>query len=234
MAAAARRKGVTGILICDHGPGLGMPTQATFWWRLSGFHTLASRTPSTIEGVRVFKGIEANALDREGAIDAPFDVARHLDLVLLGLHPYTTYPGGDAKENAAALCRAIERNPYVDILVHPYNPAFPTDLARVLSLAAEQGIAVEINESVMSGGRRSEEDVAERVRLCAREGVAVSLGSDAHWADEVGEDESIRRVLDMAAGESLRVVNRTLTDAEAFVAERRERRETFARGSDQA
>ena len=228
MIAAARRKGVKGILISDHAPGLGGARGLALENALCGFRSFANRMPDELDGVRVFKGIEANVMDREGAIDVPLDLAVRLDLVLLGAHPYTPYPNGDPETNAAAMARAIERHPWVDIVVHPRKRPYALAVAPLLPVVAERDIALEVNNGAMFHGASTPEDVGEMIRLADNAGVRLSLAGDAHFVDELGRDQHIRRALAASGVEPARIVNRTLADAEAFVAERRERRRRMA------
>jgi len=223
MVAAAQRKGLRGIAITDHAPGLGCVAGAAFEYALSGILTFARRFPDREGAVRLFKGVEANVLDRSGRIDVPLDLAADLDLVLLAFHPYTTYPPGTAQENTEALVRALERNPYVDVIAHPCNYDLPLDVSSLAPILRDQGIAVELNNGSLASGKEPVEAVTALLSFAAREGLRVALGSDAHVVHQVGGDEAIREVL-QRAGTGCRIVNETLASAESFIAERRRRR----------
>lgn len=76
----------------------------------------------------------------------------------------------------------------IDILGHPFRwlvldvglPVTPTRLDAVLSVAAETGIALEINAH-----KRMPGDL-EMLRGCARRGVPVAFATDAHRREEIG------------------------------------------------
>jgi len=226
MCEAAFRKGMKGLTISDHAPGIGAAEGLALEAALCGFSTFGVRVPRYVCGVRLFKGVEANVLDDSGAVDVPLDLARRLEIVLLGVHPYTTYQSGSAGKNTDALLRALESHPYADVISHPYQRGFAVDLARVAPLARELGVAFEINESVLAWRRADESAVVDMIQMAVAEGVGLSLGSDAHYVDELGLDSNIVKALAKAGG-APRIVNRTLADAEAFVAERRQRREAM-------
>ena len=196
---------------------------------LCGFSTFGIRVPRYVCGVRLFKGIEANVLDDAGAVDVPLALARRLDVVLLGVHPYTTYQPGSVTKNTDALLRAMERHPYADIISHPCQRGFAVDVRVVAPLAREQGVALEINESVLAWNRVDAAAVVDMIQAAEAERVGLSLGSDAHYVDELGLDTHIEDVLARAGG-APRIVNRMLADAEAFVDARRQRRNSLAGG----
>src|SRR5919198_385567 len=79
LAREAARKGIAALALTDHGPALpGAPHL---------YHFGAMRfIPQQIDGVRIFPGVEANILDRDGGIALPVAYLSKLDFVMAGLH----------------------------------------------------------------------------------------------------------------------------------------------------
>ena len=93
-----------------------------------------------------------------------------------------------SKEDATERYLAALRNPSVHVLAHPTTRMFErragliADWPRVFAEAAQQGKAIEIDATP----RRQDVNV-ELARIALAEGVEwFSLGSDAHYAEELG------------------------------------------------
>jgi len=209
IAAEAARKGLEAVGIADHGPALpGSPHH--FYFPCLKF------IPDLIDGVRIFRGVEANILNG-GEVDLNEALLERLDFALAGFHDHAGYTGETLEDHTEALI-AVMRNPRIQIITHPGNPRFPIDLERVVKTAAATGTALEINNASFVGSRHgSEENCREIARLCARFGAPVAINSDAHIAQAVG-------VLDAALGVVLEagipwanVVTRDLAAVLAFL-----------------
>nr|WP_320133862.1 phosphatase [uncultured Holophaga sp.] len=175
----ARRRGIRLFAVTDHGPA--MPDAPHPW------HFLNLRViPRTVEGVGILRGIEANILDESGNLDLPDEGLRALDLVLGALHE-PVFPPATAEVHTRALTAAIGGG-RVDILAHPGNPHFPIDIDRVVTAAAEHGVALEINNSSFNTSRRGSKPTCRRIAEAARDlGATLVMGSDAHFAPAVGD-----------------------------------------------
>ena len=139
-------------------------------------------------GIQVLAGIEANITGASGNIDFEEEFMRKLDLVLVGVHKLTGVsenPVDRARAYLEMVTNAIKRQK-VDVLAHPFHfldylvPYLShEDIWGFVGLAAERGVAMEVN----SRYRTPDEDF---LKLCLREGVKLSIGSDAHTAAKVG------------------------------------------------
>jgi histidinol-phosphatase (PHP family) len=161
-------------------------------------------------GLPVLAGIELDWID--GQADAIREIARGFewDVVLGSVHwlemfavdhpDYSIFDvyGADHVwgEYAAAFCRAASSGIY-DVMAHPDLPiafgeppspavldAAYRDMVDALS---ESGAAVEVSTARLRKGGDLYPS-AELLRRCARVGIPVTLGSDAHVADDVGAD----------------------------------------------
>ena len=212
LARGARRRGLSGFVLTDHGPSL--PGGASMY-HFGNLKVL----PRVIRGVRFYRGIEANILDGRGGIDLEPYWARYLDFVMAGFHEACFSPK-DREGNTQALLAALE-NPLVDGISHPGNPVFPIDIDAVVDSAARLGKALEVNDSSFRVRRGSAENCLALARSCAGRGCPVVCGSDAHyWADVGRLDTAVDHLRRGGVPEAL-VQNARVERFEAFVARRR-------------
>ncbi|MTI95338.1 MAG: phosphatase [Firmicutes bacterium] len=177
---AAADSGLELIAITDHGPSMqGGPHVYHF----SNLRVL----PRSMFGVEILRGIEANIIDTDGAIDLPERFQKYMDIVLAGFHAECFRPAS-VEENTRAMVGAIAGG-QVDVIVHPGNPAFLIDPETVARAAAENNVALEINNTSLQGAVRkgSRENCSEIAAWVAKSGGKISIGSDAHFATQVGE-----------------------------------------------
>ncbi|HEY5468671.1 MAG TPA: phosphatase [Coriobacteriia bacterium] len=217
LANAASGKGLELIAFTDHGPSV--PGGAHFWYFWN-----AKVVPPRIAGVRVLAGCEANVADTDSGLDLPDEVLAGLDLVAVGFHPLTGFDEIDRARNTNALLRAMA-NPLVDVVTHPGNAAeFPLEADRIVAAAVEHGVALELNNhsfdprSGRSGGRATEREFA----IAARDaGAWISLGSDAHYHDQVGDLDNAIAVVEEIGFPLERIVNRDAATVLGFLNGRR-------------
>jgi putative hydrolase len=200
LALAAAGKGLQGLALTDHGPALpGGPHH---------FHFCAMRfIPPSIAGVRIFRGVEANILNEQGALDLDQTVLAELDFVMAGLHEACGFCGRGADQNTRAVLAAME-NPRVNCISHPGNPAFPLHYLEIVKGALRTGTALEINNSSLGVSRKgSSENCREIARLCAETGAQVLIGSDAHISQGVGVFDDALRLIGEAGMSERQVLN---------------------------
>lgn len=185
-AQAALTAGLELIAVTDHGPRV--PQGAHEWY----FYNLKA-APSTYRGLRILHGCEANIVpDTDNGLDLPNEVLATLDFVTVGFHSHCGMDAPDRDRNTAAAIRAIA-NPLVDQINHPGNDRqFPIHLAEVVAAAAAHNVIVELNNHSFDphGSRVGTHDREVEFALAAFEaGAPISLGSDAHYLNAVGEHE---------------------------------------------
>lgn len=181
----AEARGLEAVAITDHGPEheYGVPLRKIA--SLLRDIELAGRSA----GIKVLKGMEANVVDRSGNIDLSEELTGKLDLLLVGIHGLKGFAGNQADLAMAYLETAtnVIMRQRVDVFAHPfyfngylvpYIP--PEEIERFIMLAAERGVAMELNLKY----RVPERDFLEP---CMREGVKFSIGTDAHSVTEVGK-----------------------------------------------
>jgi DNA polymerase (family 10) len=175
MAEAARERGYAYIAICDHTPSVG----AVRGLDADDLRRQAEEIAEANERVapmRVLRGVECD-IRRDGSLDLPDDLLDELEWVQLSLHAGQR---ADAAEITARVTEAM-RHPAVRCLSHPkgriinHRPPNALDLERVIEVALETGVALEIN------GLPDRLDLAgEHARLAVDAGVPLVVSTDAH------------------------------------------------------
>ena len=175
MAEAARDCGYAYIAICDHTPSVG----AVRGLSADDLRRQADEIAQASEHVapmQVLRGVECD-IRRDGSLDLPDDVLDELDWVQLSLH------AGQRAKAAEITARVTEamRHPAVCCLSHPkgriinFRPPNALDLERVIEVALETGVALEIN------GLPDRLDLSgEHARLAVEAGVPLVVSTDAH------------------------------------------------------
>lgn len=217
MLTYAKSVGLKALAITDHGTALEGRISSPFFDRLSS---------ETVKGIRLLKGQESNVLDVTGAIDFPVKLLRFTDIVLLGLHPnLDKLP--KKTDYTDLLLLAIKKNPYIDIITHVNDTAYPVDFDRVAAAAKLSGIAVEFNNSKVLYKRVPNDVTVRLIESCKRAGCRVAINSDAHALHEIGLDDSIRPLIEKASFPKQLIVNETPRRAFDFIEERRKVKRAF-------
>lgn len=215
MLEASRRRGLQAQAITDHGPIQGGRVNSVFWERLK----------EPLPGIQLLKGLECNVKDEEGTIDFPQGHLSQADLVLLGIHGNT--PRGKGRTYYTELIlRAVERNPWVDIITHPNDINYPVDFRVLARAAREGGFLLEMNNSKVNLGRSDEAVTRELMEVCAAEECPVAVNSDAHTVNEAGHTEAVDALLDKVGFPRHLIVNRSMESLKAFLALRRTLKES--------
>jgi putative hydrolase len=188
MADYASQIGMKIIGMTDHGPSMpGGP-------HIYHFGNLRI-LPEYISGVRILKGVEANIMNFEGALDMPDKFLSKLELVIAGFHDGCLVPGS-VEENTNAIIGAM-KNPLVDIIAHPGNPQFSIDIEKVVDCAIETGTLIEINNSSFGNARKGSEDNCRLIALEAKKkGALLTTGSDSHICFHVGKFDKVLQLFE--------------------------------------
>ena len=209
IAAEAARRGLQAVAMTDHGPALpGGPHP---------YHFAALRfLPPQLHGVRILRGIEANILG-PGELDLADGLLARLEMVMAGFHEGCGFDERGEAANTEAVLALMER-PEVRVISHPGNPNFPLDYAAVAQAGARTGTALEFNNSSFTVSRKgSAANCRNLAGECARCGTPVTVSSDAHIAQGVGEFAAALALLAEAGVAAEQVVNRTLASTLAFL-----------------
>lgn len=178
----AKKIGLKGFAITDHGIETNRGQEAVKDI-ISGFEVL----PDYIEGIRIFKGYEAN-IKNDGTLDLYGNLADYVEWLGIGFH--TNFKSVSKEINTSILLHVLDNNPKVKVLHHPLDSDFPLDFERILDKVEEVGCAIEINASV---GKRARHEVLPKYKLLIKEvyerGLPLILSSDAHFVYSLGDFE---------------------------------------------
>lgn len=182
--------------------------------------------PASVEGFRLFYGLEFNILDHHGRID-PY-LEKSLPRVQFGIASIheLLLPVGSVAQNTDAYIGAIE-NPLIDILGHPDTPSHPCDIPAVVSAVRQQNKLIEINNNSFVSRPGGQGNCLAFARECKKQGVRVSVASDAHFCTAVGRVEKAWEILKEVDFPPELIVNLTLERFSAYMDERRMEKEVI-------
>ena len=216
MAEAALVRGLRYIAITDHSKNLAMTNgmdDRRALAHVQRIREINDQMQQEYDGrIRVLPGIEVDIL-AEGQIDLDDSTLAQMDVVVASVHSRFDQP---IEHMTDRVLRALE-NPHVRILGHPTGrkvlrrDPYALHIDAVLKRAAELGVAVEHNASP---ARADLNDL--HLRLAKQHGCRITVNTDAHSTDELGQMRygitQLRRAWLGAAD----VVN-TLPDAETLL-----------------
>lgn len=92
------------------------------------------------------------------------------------------------------------KNKYVKIISHPFRLEYKVDIKKIVETACSEGVLLELNDQLFkleSKNRLFLQAYKEMISLCKKYGCPVIIGSDAHVAFRIGQDENIFKVKDL-------------------------------------
>lgn len=189
MIQVARNKGLELLALTDHGPKTaGGPTDSYFF--------ISTQLPRRLFDLDVLVGCEANIMDYEGNLDLPERHLKTLDIVLAGLHREAGWTQTSKEKNTEAIIAAM-KNPYVDIISHPYGGANEVDMDRLVKASLEYNVPLEVNCLHLGYYERrgiDVKDVREMIFLTRDNSWKLIISSDAHIASMIGDDSVLDRL----------------------------------------
>ena len=192
--AAAKNAGLEEIVVSDHG----------------FLSIVANMTPKNFEkqqefikkhtDIRMLQGLECSIVNPSGTLDISDEYIRRLDVLLAGFHRFLQpkyaltkfvftngFGSKKAKQklietNTQAYLNALDKYP-IDTIVH-LNYMAPVDAKRIFEKAKEKGVYIELNAKHLDAFLPLAKDAVES-------GVNFVVGSDAHYANNVGRFDAI-------------------------------------------
>ena len=174
----AKQIGLEAVAMTNHAPGI---SDAPHIWH---FSNAPKSLPREIEGVKLLYGAEVNIMDEYGNLDLSPDVLSALDVVIASFH-VDACPPMNRKAHTQAYLSVLD-NPYVDIIGHSGSPDYEYNIDQVLAKAKKEFKMIEINNNshlIRNGNVQICKQIATK---CAKNGVYVVVGSDAHFSGNVG------------------------------------------------
>jgi putative hydrolase len=215
VVLAAKKRGLSGICLTEHGPYMpgGAPAYTPHSQKM---------LPLIIDGIRVYKGIEANIINFKGETDIPPQYLNSCEFVIASIHDIVLSSGSE-EQNTEAYIKALQ-NKYVDIIGHADNPAIPCNFERIIEEANKQQKLLELNNNSLTTIRpNSLPSLIKYINYCKKYQVRVCVASDAHFHTMIGNVTSIMKLLDRLSFPPKLIVNLTKESFEAYLRERQHR-----------
>ncbi len=191
MAEKSRDLGLYFLAITDHAPKMIGTTNESY------FHNL-KYSDKKLYGVNMLYGVELNILNLQGDVDLPESILKNLDFAIASLHSDVFTPSSE-EANTKALTRAME-NPFVKIIGHPDAPLFPVNNYLLTDKAKETNTALELSSVSLSENNYRGDNMKgliEMLILCKQKGVYITLGSDSHGKQNIGDFQNSERLLEV-------------------------------------
>ncbi len=176
---AAMKLGLEYIVITDHTKRLTVANgldETRLVEQMKAIDAVNAKIKKAGAKFKVLKGSEVDIM-KDGTLDISDDVLKQLDVVGASVHSYFNLP------RAAQTKRIITamENPNVDIIFHPTGrvinrrPAYDVNMDEIIAAAKRTGTVLEINAFPDRLDLKE-----EYVRKCVKEGVKLSIDTDAH------------------------------------------------------
>jgi DNA polymerase (family 10) len=178
LVRAVRDRGWKYLGIADHSKSAAYAGGLTEKDILAQYDEI-DRFNSANSDIRIFKGIESDILPN-GDLDYPESILQLFDFVIASVHSNFRLP---RDEMTNRVIKAMH-NPYTTMLGHPTGrlllsrEPYEIDLDRILAVAAENDVIIEIN----SHPYRLDLDWRE-IKKAKSQGILLSINPDAHNTD---------------------------------------------------
>jgi len=210
MAAEAKKRRIRILGIADHGPSMeGAPHEGYFW---------ISDKLDGLEGVKVLLGVEANIINKNGKIDISDNYLGKQKIVIAGIHDKTPYKSS-SEDHTLSIINAM-KNPFVKIISHPFKMEFKVNIKKIVEAACSTKTLLELNDQLFekeSNNTEFLEAYTKLVGLCKKSGTPIIIGSDAHVASRIGEDENVLKVKKLIGLTENMIINNREKDLELFL-----------------
>ena len=208
-AQAAHEKGLIGMGVTEHAPGMPGTCHPIYFANLRS-------VPRELYGVHIYFGVENN-VNNDGTMTLPERILSMLDYGIVGIHG-TCYEDQGIVKNTDNMIRCM-MNPKIFFISHPDDGNFPLDYERLVPAAKEYGVALEVNNASISSGWKKDciKNVHTYVELCMKHRTNLIVSSDAHDPSEMGcHDTAIRLLDEMGIDEDL-IINNSEEKFRAFI-----------------
>ena len=208
-AQAAHEKGLIGMGVTEHAPGMPGTCHPIYFANLRS-------VPRELYGVHIYFGVENN-VNNDGTMTLPERILSMLDYGIVGIHG-TCYEDQGIVKNTDNMIRCM-MNPKIFFISHPDDGYFPLDYEPFVLAAKEYGVALEGNNASISSGWKKDciKNVHTYVELCMKHRTNLIVSSDAHDPSEMGcHDTAILLLDEMGIDEDL-IINNSEEKFRAFI-----------------
>lgn len=211
--AQAKKIGLEMLAITDHGPS--MPG-APHYYHFSNMRMI----PREINGVKILRGCEANVINAEGEIDLAKPETKIMDILMVGMHIRCGYDSISEERNTEVMEQAIKKYPRINVIAHPGSPTHPLDPERIVAIAKENKVVLEINNSSQFSRPGSYDRCLKVAREVLRQDWVVVLGTDSHISPMLGDFRSALKLIEEAGLSEKHVVNTSIEKIEKYLLKR--------------
>jgi len=186
---AAKEVGLKYLGLSEHGPN--MPASPHLYY-FQNIHCI----PKEVDGLKVLRGVEANIIDYDGNIDIDEDLAKHMNYMIVSLHP-PCIGYGTKEQNTTAVINAMNHKK-VKVIGHLDDSRYPVDYEMIVKTAKDKDILFEVNNSSLKPESFREgaiENVGYLLKYCKQYNVRVIFGSDAHISYDVGKFNNCEKAI---------------------------------------
>jgi len=195
-AKRAHDKGLSRIVFTEHTEPWKTKMSGWFTEYVSDVRETAQHYSGVME---IYLGVEAAATDFDKGLELTEEMGQEADYILGAAHRYPgldgqrvrNLPSNECMRLEFATLMALANNPKIDAIAHiggtcsQYGCEFPDELAEeVVRTACRNGIAIELNS-------RYHKPLSNLYDICVRENALITIGSDAHTPDDIGNSYSM-------------------------------------------
>lgn len=211
--AQAKKIGLEMFAITDHGSN--MPG-APHYYHFSNMKMI----PEEINGIRVLRGCEANIINAEGDLDLPQKEHTVLDVLMAAMHIRCGYESLGEEGNTDVMEKAIKKYPSINVIAHPGTPTHPLDLERIVSIAKENKVVLEINNSSNTSRPGSYERCLKIAKEIKKQDWVVTIGTDSHYSTMLGDFNEALKLIKEAGLSEKHIVNTSFKKIEKYILRR--------------
>ena len=203
----AKKAGLQAFAVTDH--SLRLP-DAPHIYHFENIKTI----PEIFDGVRIFKGIELNILDKDGNIDIEEYILKTLDIVIASIHRMC-YRHISLTDHTETYLNVLD-NPYITVLGHIDSSDLGFDTDKVLLKAKEKNVLIEINNLHIEK-KKNYERAKEIAIRCKELGIGIAVNSDAHICFNMGDRSRAIELLESINFPEELIINRNLETLNEFL-----------------
>lgn len=175
----AKNKNMKCIAVTDHGPAMPASSHAYY------FNSLASNV-SQDNGVKIYPGVEANIIDKNGSLDLPEDVLSKLSFIIASFHPFSWDITNSTAQNTQAL-RSCLLHYDVKAIAHMNKPYYKVNIEEIVPILIKKNICIELNNRAIASDKNNWNRFKKEILYSKSKGVKFIVSSDAHNINQVGE-----------------------------------------------
>ena len=173
-------------------------------------------------GVEMLYGVEADMIDFNGNVSMAQSVLETMDIGIVSWHT-VVFSAGSKAENTRAYLQAMQRRG-VTIIGHPEDARIPVDFDALAKEAKKTGVLIELNNASQKRGnlrQNAKENATLLLEACQKHGTKIVLGSDAHFANSVGDMGLAMALVEETAFPHELIINGDVAGFRAIVEQRK-------------